>query len=438
MKSTSSPKLAWTLPIVFSLLFLTASAQSGRVAPTPSPAETPAPEAVASPEPAETKPKFAADPAAPKYKLVFSPKYKWQYNVTAANDVIDLKKTEAARIVGLIDQFNEAGAEGYRVVSVIDDNLALVKIDEVQYEYVGYETDSSGDGTRGFGGLYSRLSKQGFRLVSVSHLYFGCEAVDSENLLMGAVCSFKDFFLFERQKGATKPIEHKLLYPRSYDKWEVEMTAEVKANLEKGFHPVSVLSKEELLLEQITNSDARAAALGSDVQVVKASHSYWGRDDLAKKVNLLAKQGYRLALINYQLAVMYRAKESTTPTSYVFLQVGHRDWMLRRKPKEFEKELARLQQSGAVYSMTYPNVQGDEHRLVFEENASTNGKRREYRLLRFELVTVDDKQAKETTTDMTPEAKTSWAEFNRLVNEGFEARDLFMTDVPCVLLERTR
>jgi hypothetical protein len=255
---------------------------------------------------------------------------------------------------------------------------------------------------------------------------------------MGEECSYKDFFLFERQKGATQPIEHKLLYPRAYDKWDVEMTAEVKQNLARGFYPISVLSREELLLEQITTSDYRAAALGSDIQVVKASHSYWGRDDLPKKINLLAKQGYRLALINYQLAVMYRDRENAAPTSYFWLQVGHRDWMLRRKPKEYEKELARLQQSGAVYRLTYPNVQGDVHRLIFEESASTNGKQREYRVLRFDLVTVDNPQAKETTTDLTPESKVSLVEFNRLVSQGFEVRDLFMTDAACVLLERTR
>jgi hypothetical protein len=421
-------------------LILTASAQSGRVAPTPtpSPSETPAPEAVASPEAADTKPRFVVDPTAPKYKLVFQTKYKWQYTSIGTTDVLDIKKTDAARIVAFVDLLNEAGAEGYRVVSVTDDNTALLKLDEAQYEYAGYETDSRGDGTRGLVALYGRLGKEGFRLASVSHLFFGCEIVDSENLLMGAECLFKDLFLFERQKGATKPIAHKFLFPRSYDKWDVEMTAEVRQNLEKGLYPARVVSKDELLLEQFENGDDRIAGRGAEVQVVKASHSYWGRDDLSKKVNLLAKQGYRLALINYQLAVMYRDRANGTPTSYVFLQVGHRDWMLRRKPKEYEKDLAKLQQGGAVYRMTYPNVQGDVHRLVFEENASTNGKRREYRILRFELVSTDDKEAKTTSTDLTSEAKANLMEFNRLVSEGFEARDLFVTDVACVLLERMR
>jgi hypothetical protein len=112
--------------------------------------------------------------------------------------------------------------------------------------------------------------------------------------------------------------------------------------------------------------------------------------------------------------------------------------MLRRKPKRYEKDLAKLQENGAVYRMAYPNQLGDEHRLIFEENASTNGKRREYKVLRFELVWTDDKEAKTTSYDLTPESKASLVEFNRLVSEEFEARELFVTDVACVLLERTR
>ncbi len=42
-----------------------------------------------------------------------------------------------------------------------------------------------------------------------------------------------------------------------------------------------------------------------EVRVVR-SNDFWERDELPKKVNELARQGFRLALADYEIALMYR------------------------------------------------------------------------------------------------------------------------------------
>jgi hypothetical protein len=62
---------------------------------------------------------------------------------------------------------------------------------------------------------------------------------------------------------------------------------------------------------------------------------------LKKKVNELARQGYRLAFTHFEIAMMYRHRDTTAPVSYI--------WLDSRKKKSFEQELTRLQDRGAIY-----------------------------------------------------------------------------------------
>jgi hypothetical protein len=190
-----------------------------------------------------------------------------------------------------------------------------------------------------------------------------------------------------------------------------------------------VFSKWEILLTQTENTEEPSTG-SPDVQVVMSL----GLKDVKKRVSELAKQGYRLLLVNSGIAVMYRRSDTATPVSYIWLNA---------KGKEFEKELAQLQAQGAAYRMTYPDEEGKENNLIFEQKAVDDGTRREYKALKFEFQVVEDLNLKNGTEkevhiDLTPASKETISLMNSLVAEGFVVRDLFLTDKPSVLLERSR
>jgi len=159
--------------------------------------------------------------------------------------------------------------------------------------------------------------------------------------------------------------------------------------------------------------------------------SNWGRFSLLEtRVNDLAKQGYRLGLTNNQIAVMYRRSDSVGPVSYVWLET---------KKKEFEKKLMLLQEKGAVYRMKYPNEDGLENKLIFEQKAEDDdGKRREYKVLKLDFKELEDRDSLKVHTDLSSVGKETLRNFNELVKEGFEVRDLFDLDEISILLERSR
>ena len=123
---------------------------------------------------------------------------------------------------------------------------------------------------------------------------------------------------------------------------------------------------------------------------------------------------------------MYRRGEAATPVTYVWLKA---------KGKDFEKRLAGLQESGAVYRMTYPGGDGDETGLVFEQGAG-GGRRREYKVLKFEFRFTENKAEGRVHIGLAPSSKETMRTLNRLVKEGFAVRDLFVSDEVSALLER--
>ena len=149
---------------------------------------------------------------------------------------------------------------------------------------------------------------------------------------------------------------------------------------------------------------------------------------MEKKVAQLAKQGYRLALVNNGIAVMYLTPGAVKPCSYVWLEA---------KKKDFETQLAQLQARGAVYRMTYPSSEGIENKLIFEQTAAGDGMRREYKVLKFEFQYVANSAEKKVHRDLTPASKETLKLMNALAGKGFVVRDLFISDEVSVLLERS-
>jgi len=127
----------------------------------------------------------------------------------------------------------------------------------------------------------------------------------------------------------------------------------------------------------------------------------------------LAKRGYRIGLINWDTAVMYRNPGSAS-FNYVWVDA---------KKKSFEKQLARLQAKGAVYVTTYE----EENKLIFERRLSDDGKRREYRVLKFEFRVDEDSGGNRVRIDLAARGKEALSALRDLVRDGFVVRDLFLS-----------
>jgi hypothetical protein len=383
-----------------------APAQSGRIIPKP----TPTPEAERPPKVEE--PKFVPDPNAERYRLIFTTRFEGGFTYRNADEVILARRSAFDNFV---EHLNRAGAQGYRVVTSLKGDPAVVALDKDQFEYAWTETGARVAHLKpGFAGTYAQLAKRGFRLAGHAFLYAYCEPLFPER------CEYRDFFLFERRKGVESPRAHASVDTergaargrRLND--EDALTEAVRAKLAEGFYPSHPLSKNEILLEREPPVPALAEA-GTEVRVVRSSS--WARDELPKKVNELARQGFRLALADHEIAVMYR-RAGAAQFSYVWLKTSKKD---------FEKEIAKLQEGGAVFHATYPDSNGTRRALVFEQGVA-EAARREYRVLRFELQTRGNSAEQTMLTELAPSSAETQKELNRLAAEGFVVRALFDAD----------
>ncbi len=420
--------ISLTLAIVSAMSLPIAFAQSGRtVQPPPTP--TPMPP-VAPPKLVDAKPKFVIDPNADKHKIIFPTSYEGRIRLKFA----EVDRAIQSRYNSFVEHMNEAGAQGYKMMSVVDYGypVAIVTLDETQHEYAHFKTTSKLFFSKnGFERKYAEMAEQGFRVIS--HLFVsrscGSTAFNPDDNIIEDDCEYTDLFLLERVKGNEQAKQYALVsnVPSWGGKPDVEMTTALNEQLAKGFYPTHAFSKYEILLgyDKQPADDDEGSASKPEVQVIRAS--WRGQSNLEKQVNELAGRGFRLAFVNDGIGVMYRDRETTTPVSYVWLDA---------KKKDFEKQLAKLQAGGAIYRMMYPDKLGTENKLIFEQRAITDGTRREYKVLKFEFQEAENAAAGKVQIEFAPLSKETLKIMNRLVKEGFTVRDLFATDKVSVLLER--
>ena len=117
------------------------------------------------------------------------------------------------------------------------------------------------------------------------------------------------------------------------------------------------------------------------------------------------------------------------------------------RDKRFAGQLAKLQENGAVYRMTYIGDSGVEDQLMFEQGPVADSQRDEYKVLNLEFQIVEElalRQGGQTGVriELTASSKETMKLLNSLAQEGFEVRDLFVSEIVSnkvnVLLERTR
>ena len=421
---------AWALCLSCSILLTgaapRASAQSGRVAPTPEPSPTPQ---AAPPTQPEAAPKPIPVTGRDKYRLVFAPGYD-----TSTPPVPDAAK-KIANLFGrprypafdsFVDELNKAGEQGYRLVSSVRGRLAILEADETRHEYASFVTVSDEEQRKsGFLGTYTQLAKLGYRLASHALFYSYCDAADFEKFKFYETCEYRDFFLREKKTGVERPGSPRLvfsvvrsIFDRGRPPHAEVMTADLREAMSAGYIPTAALSRFEVLIEEATEED-EPAATRPEARIVRSSSFFDNVDNLKGKVNEAAQQGYRLALIKNKVAVMYRREQ--TPATYVWVEADN---------KRLEERLAALQAGGAVYRMIYPDSLGRESQFIFEQRQTGDGLRREYRVLRLELQSAEDRKAEKVTTDLTPPSQDAMKELDRLVKEGFVVRDLFIYGYP--------
>jgi hypothetical protein len=420
--------IAISSPLFIALLtpFFGGSAQSGDGAPKPAaPVEfTKRPEAELN---------GAINQSADKYKLLFPTGYEDQFLYTDPprnrrerklrewlRDRDSRRRADAYKD-SFLEQINQAGEQGYRLVSTSCE-MAIARLDGVQYEYTIFNTDGDTFGEDGFLEKYDKLSKQGFSLADHLIEYYKTEMIvlyddDGPTYYYG-----RHRFYLERLKGTTIPAKYEFAQYIPPDRWglppkgDAPLTSKVNDLIAAGFSPTHIL--DGIMLQPIAYRGGPFSEK-PEAQVLTGGNRW-----LRKKVNELAQQGFRLALNYDSAAVMYRNRGVTTPVSYIWLDVRKE----RKGKKILEAELARLGNSGAIYKTTVTvraEEKGDKLILVFEQPSSPDGERREYKTLKFQLSEVENAPMNRLEIDLTPESKENLKTLNHLVKEGFEVCDMF-------------
>ncbi len=408
-KTDNLTEINWMLmPIIFITLFLIGVAQSGRPhrLTQPQPAESvSSPETVPNEE--TTGPKFPADINADKYKFVFGKDYEGKVRITAEQqDEVDRWRFSGRD--NFIKQLNETGTKGYKLESALNGRYAIVKLDETQFQYEWFETQSNlFFAKKELEKKLHAMSEKGFRLVQTS-LLSRYMWIDPEiPYIINEQIS--DVYLLEKEKEAKKPKEQILIgtFPGWSVKADVELEKQLNANLKKGFYPVNIISQFEILLEKTDDHKIEKP----EIRVIIG--------DIENKSKVLAKQGYRMAITNNGIAIMYQNSETVQNlVSYIWVKANL---------KHFERELVRLGAKGAIYKTTYPDKHGNKKMLIFEQKVKDEGKDSKFQVLTFEVDSREKSDEKKVYNELSNASKETEKTMNKFVKAGYEVRDLFDT-----------
>jgi hypothetical protein len=403
--------------------------QSGQIMPPPAPPLWPAASMAAS---------AAHSADANIYKLVFLTAYsrKSTYKWDKEKDIKAFGQDREAALNSFIAELNKFGSQNYKVELVLDGDVpvAVLKSVNQQYEYNWFETDSYLDkALTGSGHIYPTLTAKGFHLFEHDPFIVPCEIANE-------VCNTYDNFFLERAKGAEQPVQHRFISKGPVQFWHEgkltrELLKQINAGLNAGLYPAQLLNPYDLLLESPAN-DHKPLTDRWDLQLARNT-SIWGngnRDNLPKNVSKLAAQGYRLMMIGDGMALMNRPTGAATPVSYV--------WMTTYK-RDFEQQLAQLQAQGAIFRMVYTRINALGTilpQLIFEIPAGSDGKQREYKVLKFSLYETQTavNGRIESHIDLAPDSKDIEERLNDLARAGFVVRGLFIAAGYNILLERAK
>ena len=400
--STKATRVITNLCVLLTLFSVSVRAQSDQAATTIKPSITPN---------ANTE----------LYKLVFLTDGldDKSYSKLGEKKQAQLRRSDEAEF---IKKLNEVGSQGYRAI-LTEGLFAIVKLDNKQYEYAGFETKEGGRLFKhDIKKLYPSYAQQSYVLRDNTLMSHQCETRSSSpgEMAEPEYCSYIYWSLLERVKGDTSPhtyilASHTIKSGKQTmlnEEAAADLTAQVKDSLTKGLQVTNSFSKFEILLQKIRQNDFLLN--DSEIQVINDGVSKDTKESLKTKINSLAQQGYRLASLGYDIAVMYRPKGNTTPVSYLWVNMTQ---------NSAESELAQLRSKGAVYRMIHPDEDDNRALMVFEQPTNSIASQREYKLLKIEFESVEKKAQKKVVSDLTSESKEVMKTVNQLAQEGFIVRD---------------
>ncbi len=314
---------------------------------------------------------------------------------------------------------NFLAKKGYRV-KFRGLGATLLELDESEYEYESVLKSSSIYFVRA--GLTYELpekNKDGYRL-SVHSPYGGyCNPEITDGITIADNCLYHDAYLFEKDLRSRRPVQQAIV--RSGHGWRAkpgaDLTEQLKERLEEGYYPVILLSRFEILVEKIFKTDQEIQEIAkTEFQIIRSG---LGTGNFKKRLNDLAKEGYRIGLIGNEIALMFRNEETKkSSVSYTWL---------RSDKKNFPREVARLEQTGAKFTAVYPNPHGEKNSLVFEQNLKENRQKSDVRILNFEVLMTDDQVGGKFFSNLTPDSMKNEIIMNELAKEGFVVRGMYDT-----------
>lgn len=350
-----------------------------------------------------------------EYRLVFPAGYDMPARPKGAGS----DPGRESKFENFVARLSEAGSEGYRLVSFVYRGsglpVGLVRMAGAAYEYRWLYTDARTGGaqvTVDFDKTYPALAEQGFRLAEYSEFENGCDyfpgSVSPEPGPYYQECNYAYVFLLEREKGVARAARYSVA--SSSGGTDAAFVAEVRRMLADGLLPTHALPAYALWFEP-AGTGGGPLRDWADIEVVRAGAGW--RSTFRKRVNELARHGYRAALIDWGLALMYRPRGASAARSYVWVETDD----------GLEERLAQLQAKGAAYLKTYKQ----DDKLVFEQGAVSDGERYEYKALRFKFSRAEGASKSHVRVELTSSSEERWAALDRLVGEGFAVRDLFFS-----------
>ena len=341
-----------------------------------------------------------------------------------------VKFTTSIGIDNFIKDLNDHGKLGYRLEKSLSyggegptqNYAAVLRLDAPnKYEY---DWMSSPD-KKLLEGRLNFQAKKGFNFVN-AYAQTHCSSGTSEeqaNPTSPESLIFRlnkgEAFLLERRNGNTEQTKEYKVFTakvRLGDSAEKTIQAGLDEVAPQGFRPVKILFARQGLL------DFRLAVLTERnlTDNSKAEYRFLKKTSgLPKDTNALAAQGFRFITGRRigMIGLVLMDKRASEPTTYTFVEA-------KKHAKEFEKTIALGNSFQGVMAgdLTCGSTEAENERLVFAQNSS--GEKREYKIQTISL------------TQTGNAAANSLNEFQRLVSDGYQVKDLFYQGGLNVIFER--
>ena len=374
-------------------------------------------------------------------------------NISSSNNNPGTAEYRLLSITGaakFIRELNKLGEQGYRLEMTTNVNfnpqkgfdgfqvVAVVKRDQKErYEYDWFEAYQPGE-------VVTRIihrAKEGFYFRDMLRFSYtsctGCsksirdKSPTEETLdMLARINSFKkaNVFIMERRMGASERRDYRVISGilGLGKKPTEELQTELDDKTAQGFRPVAFIvgsAPPSILLERSETGSTSSSP--AEYRVVRTD---LGLDGLfRKRVNRLAKEGFRLLLVNESHAVMSRIGDDKMRYTY--------EWFSALN-KQFRNRMDAAVKLGSNFhsvAFAFQSIEYHERNLILEEGGATKESRVEY-LIKKLPVTIDLGSSDASELDQN---RKEWPEISNAISEGYKILEIFYGDGVYVLFERS-